>query len=120
MSMAERMCDTVFMIYQGKKVLDGSLSEIQAKYPANEVKCRIEYFPADGSSNKFGEVPVPTIDGVSDLRFDGRFHRFDIDDPARVQEVMQTLASQRVVSHFEVVKPSLHDIFVKIAGEKSV
>jgi len=29
MAMAERMCDYIFMIYQGKKVLDGTLENIQ-------------------------------------------------------------------------------------------
>src|SRR3954466_15305791 len=32
MSTAERMCDFIFMIYRGKKVLDGTLSTIQRKY----------------------------------------------------------------------------------------
>src|SRR5262249_15431791 len=32
MGVAEKMCDFIFMIYQGKKVLDGTLNEIQDSY----------------------------------------------------------------------------------------
>ncbi len=47
MDVAERMCERVFMIYKGNKVLDGTVDEIQRKYPADEVKLRL----ADGSKH---------------------------------------------------------------------
>jgi len=116
MEMAEKMCDTIFMIFNGQKVLDGTLHSIQSNYPANEIRARIEHFPADGGINQHGEPPVPEFAGISDIRFDGRYHRFRMDDPNRIQEILCQLSSHRTVSHFEVVKPSLHDIFVQIAG----
>jgi ABC-2 type transport system ATP-binding protein len=116
MSMAERMCDTIFMIYQGQKVLDGTLADIQSQFPVNEIRCRVEYFPADGSDNQFGESPIPNLPHVTSVRFDGRNHFLQLDDPNSVQPVMQALAQARVVSHFELIKPTLHDIFVRIAN----
>jgi ABC-2 type transport system ATP-binding protein len=115
MEMAEKMCDTIFMIFQGKKVLDGTLHSIQSQYHADQVRVRVEHFPADGSANQFGEKPIPAIPGISDITFDGRFHRFLMDHPERKQEILQQLSARRTISHFEVIKPSLHDIFVKIA-----
>ena len=38
MEMAARMCDTIFMIFNGRKVLDGTLAAIQAEYPADRVR----------------------------------------------------------------------------------
>lgn len=116
MEMAERMCDTIFMIFKGKKVLDGTLQSIQSMYAANEIRLRVEHFPADGGVNEFGEPPVPSLSGISNVKFDGRYHQFWLDDPNRVQEVLCKISNERTLSHFEVVKPSLHDVFVQIAG----
>ncbi|TFH21504.1 MAG: ATP-binding cassette domain-containing protein, partial [Bacteroidia bacterium] len=38
MAMAERMCDYIFMIYQGKKVLDGTLDNIQDQYGTDTLR----------------------------------------------------------------------------------
>ena len=119
MAMAEQMCDSVFMIYQGKKVLDGTLEEIQSSFPCNEIRCRIEQFPADGSANQYGETPIPELPFVTAIRFDGHFHYLTVDRTDNIQVLMQSLAAQRHVSHFEVVTPSLHDIFVRIASPEN-
>ena len=41
MGAAERMCDRIFMIFKGNKVLDGSLDEIQARYGHDTVRVRL-------------------------------------------------------------------------------
>src|SRR5262249_58151728 len=40
MGVAEDMCDRIFMIYKGRKVLDGTLDEIQHKYGTDTVVVR--------------------------------------------------------------------------------
>ena len=40
--MAEQMCDRIFMIFKGRKVLDGTLDEIQARYGHDTVRVRTE------------------------------------------------------------------------------
>ena len=40
MATAERMCDRIFMIFRGRKVLDGTLDEIQAQYGFDTVRVR--------------------------------------------------------------------------------
>lgn len=105
MDMAEKMCDTIFMIFGGQKVLDGSITSIQAQFPANRL--RVQF--ADNSS-------MPQLEGVQDIQPNGRFHEFVMKDDQNSQELLQRLSSQRVISHFEILKPSLHDIFVQIAG----
>ena len=37
MNVAERMCDRIFMIFRGRKVLDGTLDEIQSAYGSDTV-----------------------------------------------------------------------------------
>src|SRR3954470_16618565 len=38
MGMAERLCDRIFMIFRGRKVLDGTLDEIQSGYGLDTVR----------------------------------------------------------------------------------
>src|SRR6202011_4452400 len=42
MGVAESLCDSIFMIFQGKKVLDGSLASIQASYGSDTIRVEIE------------------------------------------------------------------------------
>ena len=44
MDVAERMCDTIFMIFRGKKVLDGSLETIQSQYGSDTIRVRLTSF----------------------------------------------------------------------------
>src|SRR6185503_11262027 len=41
MNTAEQICDTIFMIYKGRKVLDGPLQDIQNRYPVGTMKVRL-------------------------------------------------------------------------------
>src|SRR5579871_4569605 len=40
MTAAERLCDRIFMIFRGAKVLDGTLDDIQARYGQDTVRVR--------------------------------------------------------------------------------
>ena len=42
MGIAERMCDFIFMIFQGRKVLDGTLRSIQEAYGSDTVRVRTD------------------------------------------------------------------------------
>lgn len=108
MDMAERMCDTIFMIFEGRKVLDGSLSAIQADFPADRVRIRL----GEGEE-------LPPLDDVQEVERNGRYHMVRLQDPSNAAALLRRLADTRTVQHFEIVKPSLHDIFVQIAGPKT-
>src|SRR5207248_10121082 len=52
MGVAEKMCDFIFMIYKGKKVLDGTLDSIQDTYGSDTVRVRLE-----GNGDAFWDLP---------------------------------------------------------------
>jgi ABC-2 type transport system ATP-binding protein len=106
MAMAERMCDFVFMIHKGRKVLDGTLNSIRDQYGADTVRVRL-----DGNGVDFGRVP-----GVEKVTDFGRLQELRVGRQVDPQEVLASLMRQGRVEHFELARPSLHDIFVRIAG----
>jgi ABC-2 type transport system ATP-binding protein len=103
MNVAERMCDRIFMIFRGRKVLDGTLDEIQSAYGSDTVRVKIDGSPSVLDSLP-GVVSVNDFGQLQEVRFAG--------DP---QELLSTLVTRARVRHFEVTRPSLHDIFVRIA-----
>ena len=106
MDVAERMCERVFMIHQGNKVLDGTVSEIQRKYPADEVRVRMAE-----------DQQVPSrIEGVSTIESRGSFHHLKLQAGTHADELLKRLASESRLEHFELMRPSLHNIFIRIAG----
>jgi ABC-2 type transport system ATP-binding protein len=105
MAVAERMCDAIFMIYRGRKVLDGTLQSIQDAHGADTIRLRL----ADG----FAALErLPGVQTVTDF---GQFQELRLSAGADPQRVLTILAGQTRILHFEVARPSLHDIFVRIA-----
>jgi ABC-2 type transport system ATP-binding protein len=103
MATAERMCDRIFMIFQGKKVLDGSLDEIQARYGQDTIRVRTAAGPG-ALAGLAGIDAVTDFGNYQDVRYTG--------DP---QTLLAALVARTSVGHFEVTKPSLNDIFIRIA-----
>ena len=103
MAIAERMCDRIFMIYRGRKVLDGSLEEIQSEYGQDTVRVRI------GA----GAKTLKGMPGVESVRDHGQVQEVRLRGDA--QEFLRALMNKTAVHHFEQTRPSLHDIFVRIA-----
>src|SRR5438094_728587 len=52
MAVAEKMCDFIFMIYKGRKVLDGTLEKIQDTYGSDTLRVRLE-----GSADGLATLP---------------------------------------------------------------
>ena len=108
MGTAEKMCDRIFMIFRGRKVLDGTLQDIQAEYGFDTVRLRT----GAGAGALAG---IPGVESVNDY---GQLQEVRLSCDA--QKFLQQLASRTPVHHFEITRPSLHDIFVRIARPSDV
>jgi ABC-2 type transport system ATP-binding protein len=104
MAVAEQMCDFIFMIYQGKKVLDGTLDAIQDTYGFDTLRVRVE-----GASLS----ELPGVEQVTDF---GRHQELRLTRGADPQSILAELMRRGRVDRFERTRPSLHDIFVRIAN----
>jgi ABC-2 type transport system ATP-binding protein len=108
MATAERMCDRIFMIFRGRKVLDGTLDDIQAQYGLDTVRVRT----AGGAAVLVG---IPDVKAVNDY---GQMQEVQL--AADPQRFLQQLLQRTAVYQFEITRPSLHDIFVRIAKPAEV
>ena len=103
MNTAERMCERIFMIFKGRKVLDGTLDDIQKEYAQDTARVRV----SGGAAALAG---LPSVESINDH---GNFQ--DVRLMGDPQAFLQELVKKTDVHHFEITKPSLHDIFVRIA-----
>jgi ABC-2 type transport system ATP-binding protein len=102
MTMAERLCDRIFMIFRGHKVLDGSLEDIQARFGHDTIRVR-----ATG-----GAEVLRTLAGVESVNDHGNFQ--DVRVTGDANAFLARLVAATTVQQFEITKPSLADIFVRI------
>jgi ABC-2 type transport system ATP-binding protein len=106
MNVAEKMCDFIFMIFKGKKVLDGTLVSIQDKYGSDTLRIRTE----GGISTLKG------LSGVEKITDFGQLQELRITPDNDHQKILSEIMSRTRVYSFELAKPTLYDIFLRIAG----
>ena len=82
------------------------LAEIQEQYSNDTIRVSVE-----GGVAAIGDLPG--VERVHDL---GQVQELRMRRGSDPQEVLRTLMSRARVSSFAVTRPSLHDIFVRIAG----
>ena len=107
MEVAERICDDICLVNRSRKVLSGSIREVKSGFGRNAVALRFE--GGDGVLDDEGLVAsvVRHSDHSEALLAPGT-------DP---QELLRRLlAAGARVTRFELVEPSLHDIFIEKVG----
>jgi len=108
MATAESLCDSILMIFKGRKVLDGTLEQIQDQYGNDTIRL----------STQGGTEFLTRLPGVENLRDLGQFQEVRLARGADPQEMLRALIALVPVKSFSIAKPSLHDIFVRIAGNE--
>ena len=109
MAVAERLCDFVFMIFRGAKVLDGTLASIQETYGSDTIRIRLDR----------SALPLPPIAGVARVTDLGNVQELQVTGERDPHVIVQDVMAKVRLHGFELTKPSLHDIFVRIAGPES-
>jgi len=110
MEIAERLCDDICMINKSRKVLDGQLRELRRSFAQNVVALRVE--GADGLLND------PEV--ITNVRQNGDDTEVLLTADASPQVLLKRLVDANVkIAKFELVEPTLHDIFVAKVKESA-
>lgn len=103
MEVAEKICDDICLINRSCKVLEGSIRDVKRSFHRNAVALRLEGGEGVLENSELVTAVQRHSDGVEVLLADG----------ANPQELLRALVdSDAKIEKFEVVEPSLHDIFV--------
>jgi ABC-2 type transport system ATP-binding protein len=115
MDNAERLCDAVCIIARGEKVLDGSVSGVKAAHGGRQVALSL-----DGSRNGIATVLADrTL--VSRVDESNRFFEVELAPDADPQVLLRRLVEGgALIRRFELVQPSLHQIFLERVGAPPV
>jgi ABC-2 type transport system ATP-binding protein len=113
MDFAERMCDHIAMIDNGKIILSGSLKEIKERHGQRNISLKY-----DGDISFLDGQPI--IEKVTDF---GHATGIRVKEPGHSQELLKLLIKNNViVKSFNADEISLQEIFIEHAGteEKEV
>jgi ABC-2 type transport system ATP-binding protein len=103
METVERLCDAIALINRGQKLLDGAVSEVKSRYGKNTVVLAYE---GDGAFL----ADLPGVEHLSDF---GRYVELRLAEATDPQDLLREAAARLRLSRFEIVEPSLRDIFVE-------
>ncbi len=107
MDQVEKLCDSICLVDGGEAVLSGSMREVKSKYPRNRVVIDFE-----------GDSGFVRHAAVAEYKAYGSRVEILLKDGADAQQLLHAAAGQARVFRFELMEPSLEEIFIQIVGRK--
>ena len=108
MDQVEKLCDSICLVNQGRAVLEGRVREIKASYGRNRVIIEFEGSSSFLNSSEIAEAS--NFSGHVDIR---------LKEGANAQKLLQEAAAVATIYRFELVEPSLEEIFIQTVGGKA-
>lgn len=110
MEQVEQMCDDICLFNNGKVVLTGNLREIKKEFGKNTVLLE---FQGDSSF----------LDELENIRINNRstnFAEIRILDGLDHQDILRKAMEKAEIHKFQLVEPSLNEIFISTVGEDNI
>ena len=108
MATIEEFCSDILILNKGKTVLQGNLRKIKESYPANRVKI-------EKNKNIDEYVKQLELEIENETNND---YTIKISDENKAHELLKKLIENEIiVNKFEIMKPTLNDIFIEKVGE---
>ena len=108
MDQVEKLCDSICLVNNGRAVLAGKVREIKARYERNRV---IVEFEGSAEFLKSAEIAeAKNFSGHAEIR---------LKDHGNAQKLLHEAAAVATIYRFELVEPSLEEIFIQTVGGKT-
>ncbi len=108
MEQVEKLCDSICLIDHGGAVLAGNLREIKSRYERNHVIVEFE-----GSSTFLNSAEIAEA-----KNFSGHAE-IKLKPQGDAQKLLREAAAAATIYRFELVEPSLEEIFIQTVGGKA-
>jgi len=105
MDQVEKLCDSICLINRGEAVLSGGMREVKSRYERNHVI--IHYEGEDGFLSHPAIAESKNYAGHAEIR---------LKPHADAQDLLRTAAATSTITKFELVEPSLEEIFIETVG----
>ena len=116
MDNAERLCDSVCIIAHGRKVLDGGVAEVRKAHSGRTVALAVDGDARERIAPVLGDRTL--IARVDDHN---RYFELELAPGADPQVLLRCVIDTGVpITRFELVLPSLHQIFLERVGARGV
>jgi ABC-2 type transport system ATP-binding protein len=108
MDQVEKLCESICLINNGEAVLTGKVREIKSRYERNHVIVEFEGSAAFLNSDEVAEAK--NFSGHAEIR---------LKPHGDAQKLLHEAAAMATVYRFEVMEPSLEEIFIQTVGGKA-
>ena len=108
MDQVEKLCDSICLINNGKAVLAGNLRQIKAGYERNHVIVEFE-----------GNSAFLNSDEVAQAKNFSGHAEITLKPNGDAQKLLHEAAAVATIYRFELVEPSLEEIFIQTVGVKA-
>ena len=116
MDTAERLCDSVCIIARGRKVLDGGVAEVRRAHSGRMVALAVE-----GDARRLVAPVLADRRLISRVDDHNLYYELELAAGADAQEVLRrVVATGAAIQRFELVLPSLHQIFLERVGARGI
>lgn len=107
MDQVEKLCSAICLVNRGEPVLQGTLKEIKGRYGRSNIQIEYEgsdeFLRANGLIQSFNNY--------------GNYVEVRLSPGADSQKLLHSVAQNARVNKFELVEPSLEDIFIDVVGK---
>jgi ABC-2 type transport system ATP-binding protein len=108
MDQVEKLCDTICLINNGEAVLAGKMREIKSRYERNHVIVEFEGSSAFLNSEEIAEAK--NYSGHAEIK---------LKPHGNAQKLLHEASAVATIYRFELVEPSLEEIFIQTVGGKA-